>query len=248
MIESERDAGIHTIRLAHGKANALDVELLEALQRELERTAGADAVVITATGSIFSAGVDLFRLTTEGEPYVRRFFPLLCSFVHDLFALPRPVVVAANGHAIAGGAIMVMAADYRLMADGNGRIGVPELLVGVPFPAAPLEVVRFAVPPHRLQSFIYTGETLRPRDALALGIVDEVVDPPGLEARARDIAERLAALPPANFRLTKQALRADTLERIRRDSERWDAEALETWTAPETHRRITEYLERVVRR
>src|SRR5256885_379670 len=160
MIEREVDDGILTLRLAHGRASAMDVELLEALLRELDSAADARAVVLTGTGAIFSAGVDLFRMTEGGPEYVRRFFPLLGEFLLRLFALPVPVVVAANGHAIAGGCLMVMAADYRLMAEGGGKIGVPELLVGVPFPAVALELVRYAVPADRIQSLVYTGRNL----------------------------------------------------------------------------------------
>src|SRR5215469_13927210 len=152
MIERTEHEGILTLRLAHGKASALDVELLDALLRELDGVAAdVRALILTGTGSIFSAGVDLFRLTQGGADYVRRFLPLLSRFIRLLFAFPRPVIAAANGHAIAGGCVLVLTADYRLMAEGAGRVGVPELLVGVPFPAAALEVVRFAVPRHKLQ-------------------------------------------------------------------------------------------------
>src|SRR6266508_4375168 len=167
MIERTESHGIVTLRLAHGKAAALDVELLEALDRELRAAEEAPAVVLTGSGSIFCAGVDLFRLVDGGADYVRRFFPLLRDTMRRLFAMPRPVVAAANGHAIAGGAILVYACDLRLMAAGNGRIGTPELLVGVPFPAAALEIVRFAVPGDRLQQLVLTGRTLPADEALA---------------------------------------------------------------------------------
>src|SRR5262245_57734470 len=115
MIERSQHEGVLTLRLAHGKANALDVELLDALLGELSGAAeGARAVILTGTGSIFSAGVDLFRLTREGADYVRRFLPLLSRFLRTLFTFPRPVVAAVNGHAIAGGCIIVLASDARL--------------------------------------------------------------------------------------------------------------------------------------
>src|SRR5215813_3860276 len=187
MIELSQHEGILTLRLTHGKASALDVELLDALLRELDGVGEeVRALILTGTGSIFSAGVDLFRLTQGGAEYVRRFLPLLSRFVRTLFAFPRPVVAAANGHAIAGGCIIVLAADARLMAEGSGRIGIPELLVGVPFPAAPLEVVRFAVPQDKVQSLIYSGRTLLPQEALTAGLVDEVVASDNLLARARE--------------------------------------------------------------
>jgi enoyl-CoA hydratase len=247
MIERSLHEGILTLRLAHGKASAIDVELLDALVRELDGLADdVRAVILTGTGSIFSAGVDLFRLTQEGADYVRRFLPLLSRFVRTLFAFPRPVVAAANGHAIAGGGVMVLAADVRLMAEGAGRIGVPELLVGVPFPVVALEVVRFAVPRDKVQSLIYMGRTLPPQEALAAGLVDEVVAPEEILARAQEIARQLAQIPPKVFRLTKQSLRAEALERIDRTSEPYDKEVLEVWSAAETHAHIREYLRRTL--
>lgn len=248
MIERELDEnGILTLRLAHGKASAMDVELLEALGRELESLGDARAVVLTGTGGIFSAGVDLFRILDGGEDYVRRFVPLLSTFVRVLFTLPVPVVAAVNGHAIAGGGVMTLAADYRLMAEGSGRIGVPELVVGVPFPAAPLEVVRFAVSPDRLQALVYTGRTLPPADALAQGLVDEVVDADALLPRAREAAAQLASVAPEVFRMTKQALRAQALARMDGAAE-YDRGVLALWSAPGTHARIRDYMARIARR
>jgi enoyl-CoA hydratase len=249
MIGRSQVEGILTLRLAHGKASALDVELLDALLRELD-SASEDvrALILTGTSSIFSAGVDLFRITQGGAEYVQRFLPLLCQVLRTLFAFPRPVVAAANGHAIAGGAVLVLAADVRLMAAGTGRIGLPELLVGVPFPAAALEVVRFAVPREKVQSLIYTGRTLPPQEALGAGLVDEVVPAEDLLARAQEVARQLALIPPQVYRLTKQSLRAQALERIDRASEPQERAVLEVWSEAQTHAHIREYLSRTLRK
>ena len=244
-IERSESDGIVTLTLNHGKAAALDNELLEALQRELAAAENARAVILTGSGSIFSAGVDLFRLTDGGAEYVRRFFPLLRDAVRQLFAMPVPVVAAANGHAAAGGAILVYASDLRLMAAGKGRIGTPELLVGVPFPAAALEIVRFAV--RDFQRFIYTGRTLLPDEALAAGLIDEVVEPAALLPRAQELAAQLAAMPPESFRQTKASLRAPALEAMRA-GEVNDAQALAVWSDPAIHAGIRDYLARTVRK
>jgi enoyl-CoA hydratase len=248
MIEREDRDGVVTLRLAHGKASALDLELSEALERQLGEIAGsgARAVVLTGTGGIFSAGVDLFRLVDEGRDYVDRFLAALKSSFQALFEFPLPVVAATNGHAIAGGCILVQACDYRLMARGGGRIGVPELLVGVPFPAMALEVLRFAVPPERVQEIVYTGGTWTADAALERGLVDEVAEPDALAARAADVAAQLAAVPPAAFRITKRLLRSEVVERARRLAAANDAEAAAVWSAPETHEHIRAYLARTI--
>ena len=248
MIERTTDDGIVTLRLAHGKASALDLELLDALALSLAEIAGSDAraVILTGTGSIFSAGVDLFRLVDGGREYAERFLPALSRTLLDLFALPKPLVVAANGHAIAGGCIFTLAGDYRLMAAGNGRIGMPEMLVGVPFPAAVVEVVRYAVAPQHRQSLMYTGRTVLPDEALRLGLIDEVTD--SLDARAAEMARHLATLPAGAFTLAKRQLRDKTITRAKHFANELDAEVLEQWSDPATHARVREYLAKTVRK
>lgn len=247
MIARAQLDGVLTLRMAHGKANALDVELLEALVSELGGiTADVRALVLTGSGSIFSAGVDLFRLTREGPEYVHRFLPLLSEFLQALFTLPIPVVAAVNGHAIAGGCLIALASDLRVMADGGGKIGVPELLVGVPFPVAALEIVRYAFPKERLQSLILTGRTMSARDALGMGLVDEVIAADEVMTRAQELARQLAQIPAPAYALTKRSLRAETVERIEKTANLHDPVVTEIWSAPQTHERIREYLRRTV--
>jgi enoyl-CoA hydratase len=247
MIERSDNNGIVILRLAHGKASAMDLELAEALLSAIDGAAGARAIILTGTGSIFSAGVDLFRLVNEGEPYARRFSPALIELLTGLFTIPVPVVAACNGHAIAGGCIMVAACDYRLMAAGSGRIGVPELLVGVAFPPIALEIARFGMGPQFVQEMVYTGRTVGPDEALRRGMVDEVVDPAQLEARAFAVASQLAAIPKDVFRITKMQLRRDAIERARALGD-VVPEVEDIWAAPEAHARIREYLAKTIRK
>lgn len=250
MIERSENEGITTLRLAHGKASALDLELVEGLARAVAEVASSDAraVILTGTGSIFSAGVDLFRLVDGGREYGDRFVPALSRMLLELFTLPKPLIVAANGHAIAGGCIMTLAADYRLMAAGNGRIGMPELLVGVPFPPSVLEAVRFAVPPQHLQMLLYSGRTLTSDDALRFGIVDEVVDATTLTTRAEEMARHFASLPPRAFTLAKGQLRDKTVTRAKHYANELDAEVKELWSDPATLEHVRAYLAKTVKK
>jgi enoyl-CoA hydratase len=250
MIERTETNGIVTIKLAHGKASALDLELVEGLTLAIDELAQSDAraAILTGTGSIFSAGVDLFRILDGGEEYVKRFLPALSRLVLDLFGFEKPLVAATNGHAIAGGCVMTAACDIRLMARGNGRIGVPEMLVGVAFPPSVIELLRFTVEPFALQTMIYTGRTGSAEDAQRIGLIDEVVEPEALLDRAHVIAEQLAQLPAKAFRLAKFQLRDPYIRRAKRYAGQHDSDILELWSAPQTHTRIREYLEKTVRK
>jgi enoyl-CoA hydratase len=247
VIELTRRGEVAILRMAHGKANALDLEFCEALSHQLEECRGSPdgAIVIIGTGRMFSAGVDLRRLVDGGAVYVRDFLPAMCRMFEALFSLLKPVVAVINGHAIAGGCVLACAADYRMMAREPGRIGLPELLVGVPFPVVPLEIMRFAVPPHHLQSLIYRGVTLPADAALEHGLIDAVVDPERLLDEAIAVAQGLAALPPAAYALTKGQLREPALHRMRA-GQAMDAAALDAWASLETLTAIREYVSRTL--
>jgi enoyl-CoA hydratase len=250
MISVTDRGDVAVLTMAHGKANVLDVEFCRALIAAFDACARspAKAAVLTAGGSIFSAGVDLPRLVDGGRAYAGEFLPALSHAFDTMFAFPKPLVAAVNGHAIAGGCILACAADRRLMAKGTGRIGVPELLVGVPFPTVALEIVRQAVPPQHLPALIYSGETLTADVAAERGLVDAAVDPDRLLDEAIGAATAMAALPPAAFAITKKQLREPALARIRDGQGRLDPAINEYWAAPSTLDRIRDYVQRTLKK
>jgi enoyl-CoA hydratase len=250
VIEFEEGGAVTTLRMARGKVNALNLELVGALCDALDRLEGsaARAGVLTGQGSVFGAGVDLPALVEGGPEYVRRFVPLLQRGFERLATFPKPLVAAVNGHAIAGGAILMLACDQRLLARGTARVGLTEIRVGVEFPAWALEVARFATPPQHFPTLICTGRTWPPEEALARGLVDELVEPEQLLGRARAVAEELAALPPATFAATKLAVRRPMIEAARRQAALTDEALLERWCAPETLRHVAAFAEATIKR
>ncbi len=250
MVNLERRDGIAILTLAHGQANTFDLELCEALTARFAecREPWCRAVVITGQGTIFSAGVDLLRVVDEGAPYIRRFLPALSDAFEAAFTYPRPLVAAVNGHAIAGGCILACTADRRLMARGDGRIGVPELLVGVPFPPVPLEIVRFAAAAESAADLLLGGATVKADAALQCRLVDAVVDSDMLLTGALAAAETMAARPAAAFAITKEQLRAPALGRMRAGRARWDFEIERLWAAPETIAAIRDYVSRTFKK
>jgi enoyl-CoA hydratase len=248
MFAREDRSSVAVLRMAHRKASALDLEFVRGLSESLAAIERGDtrAMVLTGTGSIFSAGVDLLRLTREGAPYVREFLPAMNEMFLRLYAMPMPVVAAVNGHAIAGGAILTWACDRALMAWGKGRIGAPELIVGVPFPLVPLEIARAALAKRAAQEAILAGTTLEPEAALARGYVDELADPDELLDHACAWATKLAAAPRTSWRLTKAALRGPTLEYMRERGPANDRAVTEAWCSEEVLGAVRAYVEKTL--
>ena len=250
MIEFQ-DRGVVTIlRMARGKVNALNLELVTALIAGLERLehSATRAGILTGQGSVFGAGVDLPALVEGGPAYVRQFLPLLQRGFERLATFPKPLVAAVNGHAIAGGAILMLACDQRLLARGTARVGLTEVRVGVVFPAWALELARFATPPQHFPTLICTGRTWLPDEAIARGLVDELVEPERLLDRAREVAEEMAAIPPAAFAATKLAIRRPMIEAAKSQAALTDAGVLEHWCAPDTLRQAAAFAENTIKR
>lgn len=236
------------LEVGHGKVQALDLELCEELEREFEAAAGwedADAIVLTGVGSSFSAGVDLKRVLDGGPAYIESFLTAMDRAFSAVFRCPKPVVAALNGHAIAGGCVLACASDYRVMAQGKARIGVPELAVGVAFPWLALEIVRLSTPVEHLQELLYLAETYDADQALARGLIDEAVAADKVRERALTVAQKLAAQSPSAFALAKRQLRLDSLEEWRRHQASHDSLVRMQWTSPDTIERIRRTMDAV---
>jgi enoyl-CoA hydratase len=250
MIERGTLGPARLLRLAHGKASAFDLEFLRALEGELaeaERDA-VPALVLTGTGGIFSAGVDLVRLRDGGPGYLREFLPVLDACFERLFFFPHPTVAAVNGHAIAGGGVLTLACDRKLMSRGPGRIGLPELKVGVPFPTIVIEIARATLPPPVFQEIVLAGATYDPDTAATRGFVDEVVEPDALIARAEAVATELAALPATSYRISKERLRRPAREAFLRSRDADAVATLGAWQSPEVRTAVAEFVARTLRR
>ena len=242
MLTIEDRDSVAVVRIEHGRVGAMDAELLDALT---DAVRGSDrALVFTGTGSAFSAGVDLRRVLDGGRPCTQAFLEALSRMFRAVFDHPRPTVAAVNGHAIAGGCVLALACDVRLMS--GGRIGLAELAVGVPFPTTALEIVRHALG-SRAGYVLLGAETVGPDRALALGMVDEVTAPDELLPRALDLAAELAARSPEAYRLAKEQLHRPALEAIAATADQ-DAAVLAGWTSEDTRRRIASALEALARR
>ncbi len=215
LVYREENERITTIRLNRPPVNALDIALVSALERELQLSNRSDtgAILLTGSGTCFSAGLDLKKLPSYGANERTELVNLLNQLMLTLYSLPRPVVAAVNGHAIAGGFILMAACDYRILCE-EATVGVTEVKVGVPFPGGPLEVLKAEMPPGAARYLALSGALVDARRALALGVVDEVRPAGELNRRALEVAGEFSTLPPAAFSRIKRQLRDATIERM----------------------------------
>ena len=246
MISVEDHHGVAVIRLAHGKVSALDVELCHAITTTVRGHADAGAIVLTGTGPVFSAGVDLRRIRDGGASYVAEFLPMLDEAFLALFDTPRPVVAALNGHALAGGCLLAAACDLRLMS--GGAIGVTEMLVGLPFPLAGLEIMRHAFG-QATDRLVFTAEKVEAPAAHACGLVDELVGPDDLMNRAIERARALASIPAATYAQTKEQLHRPAKQLIDAGRALGDqARITAAWQSPAAHAAVRQYLDTLAQR
>jgi enoyl-CoA hydratase len=218
------DGDVAVVGIDRPPANALDPELLEQgleAAREVERLEPR-AVVLHGRPGFFSAGLDL-KVTPTLDADGQR---ALVRGVNELFiawyGLPRPVVCAVGGHAIAGGLILALCGDWRVVGHA-GRFGLTELQAGVPYPAAASAIVRAELGADVARRLMLRADMTDAAGALAAGAFDEQVDDPQVIPRALEVARELAALPPAAYARTKRDLRgavlAELAERIALDAD-----------------------------
>ena len=225
---------IHLIRLEYGKANVIDSRFTSSLAAELDRAidSGSKAVLLTGREGFFSAGLDLLGLP-DGREEMASFLDEFEKLCEKLLEFPLPLVVAVNGHAIAGGCILASTGDVRIGAAGSYKIGVSEVSLGIVFPASAFEIMRATLASRFVPEVLLAGRLLDPETAAEAGILHRVVPADDLLVEAEAAARELGEKPPFAFLHSKLALRAPILERIEKTRAQSRRLFLETWLSPE---------------
>ena len=239
-ISSTLDAGVALLRLELGRGNAIDPAFIPALHAALDEAAGAGAraVVLTGKGRVFCGGLDLVALDALDRAGMDRFLVDFDGLFRRLFAFERPTVAAVNGHALAGGCILAMACDRRVMAAGPFQIGVNEVQIGLPFPAAAHEIVRRATPAEARSLVMLQGARLSPEQAHAIGIVHRLAGEGGAVDAAMEEARAFAAAGAEAVQAVKADLVASAVAKIDATAEAKRARFLDHWFGAEARARL----------
>lgn len=205
------------VTMDDGKANALSYAMIDALLEALGRAEReAAALVLAGRPEKFCAGFDL-KVMTSGPDAARQLLRRGGDLLMRLYGTPLPLVIACTGHAIAGGALVVLTGDVRLGALSGGtafRIGLNEVSIGLPVPMLAMEIARDRLTPTALPRATLGAQLYGPDEAVAAGYLDAAVPADELAARAAAEAARLGALSRMAYRATKQRLRGATIARI----------------------------------
>lgn len=217
-VQVENNDGVATVRIERGKVNAINGALVAELGTRLaalEKDPAVRAVILTGTGKFFSFGFDVPEFLSFTKEQFTEFLEGFTGLYTDLFLYSKPVIGALNGHTVAGGCMLSLACDYRVMASGKARISLNEITFGAAVLAGSAEMLRFSAGSANAAKILYSGAMYSAEEARRLSLIHEVADESALFAAAEKIAGEFAAKPPEPFSEIKSLLRKPVAEAMK---------------------------------
>lgn len=247
----ERQDQIGILIIDTDRNNAINEDFIREaheIMDEAEHDPGIQALVVTSTHkSLFCPGVDLPSMMDNSPQEMRAFFEALTGIVRRKFAYPKAEVYALNGHTIAGGCMMALAGDYRLMAKGRNYIGLMEIDLGLAAPIGVVTMITHVLGGRIAERILFGGQNYTPEKALELNLIDEVVESEMLMDRAIEHAQLLGSKPPTGYRRLKKFSRQAVVEQMKSlDAAHLD-EYVEQWFDEETQQRLAATVQRMTK-
>lgn len=241
----EIEDGLGIMRIAREHGNAINRELSEGLIgaiREAEASDELRGLLFAASGKLFSPGLDLRELIDLDRSGMKSFLESFNAAFLEMYSFSKPMVAAMHGHAIAGGFLLTLTADWRILKQG-AQVGLAEIKVGVPFPFGIAMILKDAVPRACLAEVALLGKNYLDREALAAGLVHELLEAEQFEEHCRRRLAAMAAKDRKAYAVSKRYLRSQTIERIAAAGNRYDDEWLDSWFSPATQERIKDLVQ-----
>ena len=241
--DTARTGEVAVLTLHRGKVNAFNdpmVREFRTLLDDLARDGSAGALVLTGHGKFFSFGLDVPELYTLSKEDFSEFLRAFTHLYTTLFVYPKPVVAALNGHAIAGGCMIAIACDRRLMAEGQAKMALNEITFGSTVFAGSVEMLRACVGQRNAEEVLLSGAMFDPSRALPLGLVDSVVPADDLMDLAVEEARAMADRGGSAFMSMRSLLRGPIAETMRSREAQSIREFVDIWYSEETRKRLRE--------
>jgi enoyl-CoA hydratase len=239
-ITVSHETGVTVLRMACRRGNAIGRDFVtefDGVLSDLERRP-LEPLVLTGSGRIFCVGLDLVEAYENEGSQMAQFVDDFDDLFLELFRWPAPTVAAVNGHAMAGGGILALACDRRVMAKGDASFALNEVRLGIPFPPAAREVARYATPTAHHTAVLLEGRRFSPDEALGSGLVHELATEADLLPRALAWARSAAEIPPGAWAPLKADLRADVVRRVTEERQAGRQRFLDAWFASAARERV----------
>jgi 3,2-trans-enoyl-CoA isomerase len=236
MILTFEHGEVRELRMNRPPVNALTSELLSGLRNAIQQAPrdGVRGLILSGLPGRFSGGLDVPLLLTLDAPAVAELWRELYGTLQAIASSPIPVVAAMTGHAPAGGTVLALFCDWRVMAQGDYRLGLNEVQVGIPLPPVILGGLQRLVGLRRAEYLGVSGELVAPQEALAMGLVDELAPVEEVVTRAQSWCTRMLALPPEAMASTRRQARADLLRLFASGMDAELENVIANWWSPRT--------------
>ena len=247
MIDRVIHGEVHELRLNRPPVNALSPDLLRLLADEVRRspTQGARALVLSGRDGMFSAGLDVPVLIELDREALGRALASFFDSIEALAASAVPVAAAITGHSPAGGAVLSLCCDRRVMAEGDYSIGLSEVRIGIPVPRIVADLAIRTVGRRIGEALCVSGKLLNPVEALEVGFVDELAPVGEVVTAARRWCEDIIQSPSKALSDTRSVLRSDLVESVQRNSKDDVRLLTEQWFQPELQTAIRDLVARI---
>ena len=248
MILTIEHGPVREIRLNRPPVNALSPELIVALAQAVETAPqqGARALVLSGSPGIFSAGLDVPCLLKLDRASMNGVWRNFYGLMRSLACSRVPIAAAITGHAPAGGTVLAIFCDWRVVGEGDSKLGLSEVQVGLPLPPLILSALRRLVGARHAERLAVTGALISPQEAAMVGLVDEVVSSDRVVDRALRWCESLLALPSTAVELTRMQARADLVKAFaQQDIDEELSRVTSWWWVEETQKALHEMVQRL---
>lgn len=240
-IKCEKQDSILVVKMIRGKANALNLAMVEELNAAVDEAARDDALrgVVLASGRprFFSSGFDATEVFRYDRETMTLFFSRFIDLYESLYLLPKPVVAAVSGHAYAGGAILAISCDIRILARGNFGFALNEINLGIVLPPGIIRMAVSAAGVNHAREMLLCGDPLTPARALEIGLANSVEEPEAVLENAISRCSALAQKPGTAYAAIKHALRELTGHPTMGDDKRVLGDFIEHWFSEEVESR-----------
>jgi 3,2-trans-enoyl-CoA isomerase len=235
-----------TIALDRGRSNPINHQMVKELSasiRDLDADKSIGGLILTGKEGFFSSGIDLIEAYDYDEAQSREFWMDFLAMQNTLAAFSKPMVAAISGHSPAGGCIMAICCDYRIMAEGKFVIGLNEVPVGIIVPGSVFNLYAFWLGQRKAYQFLLEGRLLGVSEAFEAGLIDEITSPETLMEAAEKKARAYMQLNPVTWRQSKANLRGELIAKLNGDQTDTLNKMLEQWWAPATRKGLQMMIE-----